>query len=238
MRFLRYLGRSVTLLNILLLAAIAVGAIGLVAPVTRLKVRVALPVARLNAAAEEAKPAEAAQSPSPSDFALIAEQNLFHPDRKIPIDKKNDLPKPELILYGTLITDALSVAYIEDKKAPVTTAGRGKRQTAAKKGDVISGFTLTEISADKIILVRGDERLTVPLMEGEKRKGTDQPPAKTQPGQPPGKQPVARPTPPRTPTPPGAVGAQPSTPAVRPGAVTPTVPSRLRGHGATAAPQQ
>jgi hypothetical protein len=243
MRFLTYLGKSVTLLNLVLVVAIALGTIGLVAPLSKLKVKFTLPVTKMKPAVEADKGVDAGHSPSPSDFVVIAEQNLFHPDRKVPTDKKNDLPKPELILYGTLVTDSLSVAYIEDKKAPVTTAGRGKRQTASKKGDVISGFTITEISSDKIVLVRGDERMTVPLMEGEKRKGMDQPPAKTQPAQPSVGQPAVRPsTPPgspvRIPTPQTTVGSQPGAPPIRPGTSAPMVTPRLRGQSLPAGTQQ
>jgi hypothetical protein len=105
------------------------------------------------------------QTPAPMDYVVIADQNLFNPERRIPAEKKEAaaLPKPEFILYGTLITPGLKVAYLEDKKAPVTTPGRGKRQTALKPGETLSGFTLKEISADRVVMVRGEETLSVLL---------------------------------------------------------------------------
>jgi hypothetical protein len=103
---------------------------------------------------------------------LIGDQNLFHPDRIIPPEKKEEkaVPKPDLILYGTLITDQLSMAFIEDRKAPKTTPGRGKRQTILHKGDQVSGYILREVEAGRIILAKGEERLIVLLEDGEKRK--------------------------------------------------------------------
>jgi hypothetical protein len=99
---------------------------------------------------------------SPNDYAVIGYQNLFHPDRKIPPEKKElpPLPMPEFVLFGTLLTPDLSVAYLEDKKAPVSTPGRGPRQTALKKGETLSGFTLREIMAIKWSRP-GDDTVTV-----------------------------------------------------------------------------
>jgi hypothetical protein len=107
------------------------------------------------------------QNPSALDYVSIANQNLFHPERKVPPEIKSDtiLPKPEFVLYGTLITPDLSMAYLEDKKAPVTTPGRGRRQTALKKGESLSGFILNEIKPDKVVMSRGEEVVMVSLQE-------------------------------------------------------------------------
>jgi hypothetical protein len=107
------------------------------------------------------------QTLSPQEYRAIADQNLFHPDRIIPPEKKPEavLPKPEFVLYGTLITPDLRMAYLEDKKAPVTTPGRGTRQSALKIGESLSGFRVTDIQNDKVILIRGEETLQVHLQE-------------------------------------------------------------------------
>jgi hypothetical protein len=62
------------------------------------------------------------------------------------------------------------VAYMEDKKSPRTTPGRGKRQTALKKGDTLSGYTLKEIDPEQVILVRGDETLIVKVIDPNVKK--------------------------------------------------------------------
>ena len=99
------------------------------------------------------------------DYVVVADENLFHPERRIPPEKKAEavLPKPEFVLFGTLIAPNLSIAYMEDKKAPVTTPGRGNRQTTLKKGELLSGFTLKEIMKDKVVMARGEETIQVSL---------------------------------------------------------------------------
>ena len=75
-----------------------------------------------------------------------------------------------MFLYGTLITDDASYAFIEDKKAPYSTPGRGKRQVTLKKGDHLSGYTLSEIEANRIVLVKGEDKVVVTLDESEKKR--------------------------------------------------------------------
>jgi len=110
--------------------------------------------------------------PQVLDYALISDQNIFHPERKIPPEKKEEkaIPKPDVILYGTVTADQMSVAFVEDKKAPRTTQGRGKRQIALHKGEQLSGYTLKEITANSIVLIKGEEKMVVLLEEGDKRK--------------------------------------------------------------------
>jgi len=177
MRFVRYITRNVNSLNIILAMATVLIALGALSPYFYPQVRYNLPVAKLPPATEEKAPEATAAGPSMSDYVVIAEQNLFHPERKIPPEKKEaqQLPKPELILYGTLITDGMSVAYVEDKKSPKTSPGRGKRQTVMKKGDAVSGFVLKEIENDRILLARGDETMVVHLSQGDKPRTADVP---------------------------------------------------------------
>lgn len=115
--------------------------------------------------------------PSPADYMIISEENLFHPERRIPPEKKaeQELPKPEFVLYGTMIMDNFGIAYLEDLKAPRTTPGRGKRQVALKKGDSLSGFTLTDIQADKIVVTRGEEKMIVQIIDPRNPKQREAP---------------------------------------------------------------
>jgi hypothetical protein len=109
---------------------------------------------------------------SPSDYVVVSEINLFHPDRRIPAEKKEEkpLPKPDLVLHGTLITEELSLAYLEDLKALRTTPGRGRRQIPMRKGDILSGFVISEIDIGKVVLLRGEERMTVLMSDSHKSK--------------------------------------------------------------------
>ena len=222
MAFLRYLYRSVNILNLILLLGLAAIMIFVVIPLFSAKVKVASPIVPPKAAIIEEEMGEEKAAPSPLDFAAISEENLFHPERRVPLDKKDEkaLPKPELVLYGTIITDDMRVAYVEDKKSPKTTPGRGKRQSSAKIGDQFSGFVLKEIEADRIVLVRGDERMVVNLTEKNKQRegaGASGAAAAT-----------ARPAPSATPVPgrtisPAPIAPVPAMPA-RPIPAIPTIP--------------
>lgn len=168
--------RNLNVLNLLLLAATLAFAVDRLLPLLNSPVVYTPP--RVKAAPPTAPEAPASPAPgaNPLEYTVIAEQNLFHPERKIPPEKKAEapLPKPEFVLYGTLITSDLGIAYLEDKKgAPVTTAGRGKRQTALKKGESMSGFILKEIQADRVTLTRGEETLVVSLNDPQNPKSRE-----------------------------------------------------------------
>ena len=115
----------------------------------------------------EEKRVELAQNSvaSLSDFAVIGEQNLFHPTRTIPVEKPPapPLPTPDFVLYGTLITEDFSLAYIADKKSPINSPTRGVKQLTLRKGEMLSGFLLTDVKPDMIVMKRNEEIINVPL---------------------------------------------------------------------------
>jgi hypothetical protein len=161
---IKTLVRNVNLLNAVLLSVAVMFALYGLSPLLDGRIRYALPVpGKAPVIAKETT--DELQTPSVAEYAVISEENLFHPDRKIPVEKKAEqpLPKPDFVLFGTLITGGARLAYLEDLKAPRSTAGRGKRQIALKEGDTLSGFTLKEIEVDKIVMVRGDETVTIPV---------------------------------------------------------------------------
>jgi len=156
--------RNINVLNILLISVIIMSISYSLLPLLDIKVKYTLPNAKKTVEDTKEKAVQT-QTPSVVEYTMIAEENLFHPERKIPVEKKEEqpLPKPEFVLYGTLITDDISLAYLEDLKAPQSTPGRGKRQTALRKGDTMSGYTLKEVEAEKIVMVRGDDKMIVAL---------------------------------------------------------------------------
>lgn len=228
--------RSINVLNILLAAALLLFGYFVVYPLMETKVQYTPPAAKKGAAeaesAQESPPATVAQFQSPLDYSAISEQNLFHPERRIPPEKKEapPLPKPEFVLYGTLVTDDLQIAYIDDKKAPYSTPGRGTRQQGIKLGQTISGFVLKEIGTDRVLMVRGEETMVVQLDDATKPKarelGGAAPTAATTPAM----TPVQPPVPARqrgmvAPTPQAPTGApQPESPAVATPQPAPAVP--------------
>jgi hypothetical protein len=169
MHFLHSLYRNINLLNILLFLIIIAIAVFVVFPSYFVKLKYTLPAGKPKMDLMQEIPAGDIQAPLLHDYAVIGENNLFHPERKL-IKEVKPLPKPELVLYGTIIGDGISTAFIEDKKSPRTTPGRGKRQTAVKKGDVLSGFVLKEIEPDRIVLSRGEEMMVVTLAETGKHR--------------------------------------------------------------------
>lgn len=110
--------------------------------------------------------------PTGLDFIVVAEKNLFHPERRMPTDKRGEqaLIRPEVIFYGAIITSDKKIAYVEDKKNPYSTPGRGKRQTPLAEGAMIGGYKLKEIHPETIILVHGDDEMVVNLRDQKDRK--------------------------------------------------------------------
>jgi type II secretory pathway component PulC len=168
---LNYIFKNINLLNLILIAIIILLANYSFLPIFNKGVKFKLPPVKQAIDHKDEKVAESSV-PSPSDYTIIAEENLFHPERKIPVEKTEEkpLPKPEFVLYGTLITDDLRLAYLEDLKAPHTTEGRGKRQLALRLGNSLSGYTLVEISPDKVIMAKGDDKIEVSITNPSKRK--------------------------------------------------------------------
>lgn len=223
---MKYLFQSMNVLNGLLAAAVATVAYFTVLPFLNLDIQMSLPAAK-ESVEQSGEKAALPQNYSPADYAVVSEQNLFHPERKIPPENKGDktIPRPEVVLYGTLITDDTSIAFIEDMKSPYSTPGRGKRQRALRKGDNVSGYILREIEASRIVLVKGEDTIVVMLNDGEKRKAGAAPALQATPTIPSGGSPAAfgPSPPPATPSLPQAV----SSPV--PGSVAPgTTPASSR----------
>ncbi|MHB8770468.1 MAG: hypothetical protein ACYC7J_05690 [Syntrophales bacterium] len=173
---LRYLFRSLNILNCLLALAVSAALNVAVIPLLDPVPRVSLPPVQ-----ETTLPSAELKTPPRSfpaaDYAVVSDKNLFHPERKIPSEKQPEktVPKPDVYLHGTLITEDGSIAFIEDRKAPYSTPGRGKRQTVLKKGDVLSGYTLGEIAANRIVFFKGEDRVVVMLDDRAKKRA--EPPA-------------------------------------------------------------
>ena len=259
MTFNKFL-RNINVINLGLSALILYFAYFLLFPLMDLPVAYSLPPVKPSATGKTETEPPPQQTLNPMEYTLIADQNLFHPERIIPPEKKAEapLPKPEFVLFGTLITSDLGIAYMEDKKgAPVTTAGRGKRQTALKKGESMSGFILKELFNDRVVMNRGEETMTVYLNDSQAPKAREgggldptktapktaaagTPPAPSRPGTAPAgsvspnnlSRPASSQPSPSTaaPTPSAAMGGLPSsgTPAVSPGTGGAFAPSRPR----------
>lgn len=177
--FLRAVARNINILNLILTASALLFTHFTVMPLVNAKVSYTAATAKkeIKRASSEAEVKTETEPalPSPMEYAVIAEHNIFHPERKIPpLEKKEEkaaLPKPEFTLYGTMVSRDISLAYMDDKKAGRSTPGRGKRQTALKKGDALSGFIVGEIRQDSVLMVRGEDKIEVKVLaQGGKRE--------------------------------------------------------------------
>ena len=193
---IKSLARNATILNVILLIGALFFAFYVFLPTLDITAKYVLPSVK-KTLVEKEKTSGESRMPSTAEYSKISDENLFHPERKIPVEKKADqqqqpLQKPEFVLYGTLITDNLKLAYVEDLKAPRTSPGRGKRQTALKKGDAMSGYTLKEIDPDQIVMARGEDSIIVKVIGNElkKERSVQSTPQTTQP--PAAQPPVAR----------------------------------------------
>ncbi len=165
----QYILRSANLINLLLMAAVLFLAVNLVSLLSA-GTDVVLPKIQ----AERTRGADAARDteyPSSPDYAAIAENNLFHFERKIPPAPKDGTPdsRPDIVLYGTLITANAAVAYLEDRKAFLSSPGRGERQRVVKKGEPVGGYILQDIFPDRIVLAKGPDRVVVYLSDRNKK---------------------------------------------------------------------
>jgi len=177
---LRSISRSATLLTLFLSAALVMACIGIVFPAMRVTSRLKLTRTVPKEVPPQDEPIKEAAAPLPTDYAVVGEMNLFHPQRMIPIDVKAQLPKPELFLCAIIRYGSDLVAFVEDKKKPATSPGRGNRQTVVRKGTVYAGYSVTEINNDSIVLARGDQSVSVYLVDPGKRGGKSTPSAPTE----------------------------------------------------------
>jgi hypothetical protein len=128
-----------------------------------------------------------------SSYSVIAEQNLFHPERKIVIvaEKKKEAPPKEeeavtteFILYGTIVADDIRIAFMEGKVIENTPQRQMRRRINTQKkeeepekkkkrfrvGDTVEGYTLKEINTENVVLAKGDEVVTVKVYDPENPK--------------------------------------------------------------------
>jgi hypothetical protein len=169
---LKPIARNINIINSLLMTVVALFVLYNFSPLTEMKVKYALPSVKKVAEKKEKITVET-QTLYAAEYMKITDDNLFHPERRIPPEKKEEPPpppKPEFVLYGTLISDDLSIAYLEDLKAPRSTPGRGKRVTPLKKGASMSGFTLREINPEQVVMYRGEEKLVVLVNDPSRHK--------------------------------------------------------------------
>ncbi|WP_420265496.1 hypothetical protein [Candidatus Magnetominusculus dajiuhuensis] len=102
------------------------------------------------------------------DYMVVTEKNVFHPDRK-PVKSQPDAPLPEFIVYGT-ITGESRAAFVEDKKTPYSTTGRGQRQRLLHEGDSVGGYKVSIITTDYVEFTKDGDKLVIKVFDFDKKK--------------------------------------------------------------------
>jgi hypothetical protein len=182
--------RNFNILNTILLLITVLFIFYIFLPRLEIHIKYKLPAIKTSQEKEKEDKLSEDRTPSVTEYAIVSKKNLFNPERIIPVEKKDaeqqSLPKPEFLLYGTLISNNVKLAYLEDLKSLRNTPGRGRRQVSLKIGDVLSGFTLKEIHDDYIVMTRGEETITVKITDNaEKKSRTFQAAPQPQSAQPP-----------------------------------------------------
>ena len=171
---LKYLLRNINIINIILTTGLVLFIVFIVLPSLRADIEYSPPALKdTNDESEGKGPAAVSKkAPFQSDYVIISEKNLFHPDRKITerVSVEPNAKRPAFMLYGTLIMDEMSIAYLADMNAAAKTTGRDKRQVALKKEETLSGYTLKEIEFDRVVMVQGEDTITVYLDDPKKER--------------------------------------------------------------------
>lgn len=160
------------------------------------------------------------RAPLPS-YAVVAAKSLFNPARTE--DAAGAGPSqigPRPFLYGVVVGDDLSIAYLEDPGS--------KRVSGYRIGDAIAGGTLAAIKPDHVVLKRADGMIDVQLRDPAKPRAAV-PEAAVPPALQPAMQPAGPGVLPRPPMPNPVAGVPPQLPLAPavPGAF-PQPPTLLR----------
>ncbi len=105
-------------------------------------------------------------------FKIITDQDLFRPSRSAPSIKKEKIekvttPKNTPRLFGTIILGDNKTAILEDPETKTTKTYR--------VNESVSGFVVSEILEDKVVLLSGSEKVEVRLRDDKGIKSKKRP---------------------------------------------------------------
>lgn len=109
-------------------------------------------------------------------YLLLAEKNIFHPERKdFPIfspslgdPTKKQITRPQIILYGVMLNGDYQSASVANPGRPMQ---RGEREIMTLKvGDQIGEYQLVQILPDRIMLEGPEDKFEVLLYDSKIQK--------------------------------------------------------------------
>jgi hypothetical protein len=109
---------------------------------------------------------------SEASFKIIRDQDLFRPSRSAPSKTREKIekvaaPKNTPRLFGTIILGDNKTAILEDSETKTTKTYR--------VNESVSGFVVSEILEDKVILLSGSEKVEVRLRDDKGIKSKRKP---------------------------------------------------------------
>jgi len=125
------------------------------------------------AASLPASVAEKKEVPTPAQFRLISDKNIFSPDRKeFPIPLLSEVKKPpvrpNVTLFGVVIGEGFQSAVITN---PTRRADKGERETmTVKEGQKVGEYKVAKVLPDRITLESPGDSFDVLLYDPTKQK--------------------------------------------------------------------
>ena len=126
------------------------------------------------------------ESTSIESYNLIAERNIFNPERTdfpmpAPVTAETQKPvvRPQIVLYGVVIGEDYQVATVTNPERALRKEERETR--TVKLGDKIGEYTLAKILPDRIMMARNEDTFEVLLDDSGNPKRKVQARAKTAP---------------------------------------------------------
>lgn len=110
--------------------------------------------------------------PPLSDFAVIEEKNLFHPDRIPQVSppstkepRAGDIAGTRFVLHGVILYDnGTSLALLQEPRLTK------KKVKSLAQGEKIGPYVLKAIKSDRVVMALGDEEFEVILYKPKKPK--------------------------------------------------------------------
>ncbi len=149
--------------------------------------------------------------PPLSDFAVIEEKNLFHPDRipqVSPFSTKepgtDDIANTRFVLHGVILYDnGTSLALLQEPRLTE------KKVKSFAQGEKIGPYVLKTIKSDRVVMALGDKEFEVVLYKPKKPKSLPKRPGARAPARP-------RPKPSSKQSPTKRGGTPPTSPPTKP----------------------
>ncbi len=170
---------------------------------------------------------EVKKGPANLPYTVIAEKNIFSPERKeFPLvtqsppagELKKPAPRPQIVLYGITIAGDYQSATLSN---PVKPLPKGERETVTLKvGGMIGEYKVAKILVDRVVMESGEDSFEVLLYDPKNPKKRTYVRTETKPAAVASAVPSPAPPSPGTPTPTPSV---PTTPAQE--RVTSTTPA-------------